>query len=535
MSRPIQSTRVVPKSKTILERRRAKKDTYLNVTYQLQCLKTLHDELYPSVATNQNSKKSLQKVRELKAILRSQYRDNFPLPTLDRSIVLVLFDAERRPFFEFRHRPISWPESWPFFIDDNPEGNVVLYSEGIYDKVMEAFEEETEGEAGEEKISRFQKGKTDEMPVRTNIKKENDEVDDVEVIVLEDDNVANEHTVQKGNSQTIRPQRADNNIDTATATDGSDLTNTVNSAALSPPTTSQDHQSLETSVNESLLRKIKTPKNDSINRHAKKRPSDPSSNIPKRQHTLGADCNQGKSNNNNLDQADPFSFSTSQTTAISGSSTFTPNTKQTAVAEDFFTSITFMSAIKTDKLNCPVCSTSYEKTTLRDHINIVHLRKNLPYCCSFPDCQYTNRWHMNAYNHAKREHKVNPGQYIVQTEEGADQSSFTSSQTTVSSSTSQTPQKQATLTFKAEDYLKKKCPAYLTTKNGKVACPDCPNQVDKFQLKDHLVSVHWGLKPYRCTFSGCSYIGGWLANAKKHLKNVHKTARYDRYLLYQEE
>ncbi|KAH9400124.1 hypothetical protein TYRP_001681, partial [Tyrophagus putrescentiae] len=138
MSRPIQSTRVVPKSKTILERRRAKKDTYLNVTYQLQCLKTLHDELYPSVATNQNSKKSLQK------------------------------------------------------------GNVVLYSEGIYDKVMEAFEEETEGEAGEEKMSRFQKGKTDEMPVRTNIKKENDEVDEVEVIVLEDDNVANdEHTVQR--------------------------------------------------------------------------------------------------------------------------------------------------------------------------------------------------------------------------------------------------------------------------------------------------------------------------------------------------
>ncbi len=87
-----------------------------------------------------------------------------------------------------------------------------------------------------------------------------------------------------------------------------------------------------------------------------------------------------------------------------------------------------------------------------------------------------------------------------------------------------------------EDYLRAHCPSYFSVKDAqtKVQCPDCPKSMTKYQLKDHLLWVHQGLRPYHCRWPGCGFTTGWRNSATHHAKNVHNGS-YSQYIVYREE
>ncbi|KAH9399496.1 hypothetical protein TYRP_017908 [Tyrophagus putrescentiae] len=492
--------RPVPKSEKILSRRKAKKEAYCNVTYQLECLKMLHDELYPS-SMNQsstqspiNNPKSLLKLRELKAILRNQYRGNFPLPSLEQCIALVLFDDKRRPFFEFRFRPTFWPEGWPFFIDDNPESNVILYSEAIYYKVMEAFEEEGTVQTREgvvnstgENIANSEHAEGD-VVLRVNIKSEDDDEETMQPIVLEDENSdqaeSNEGRLARG-GVVSRP----------------------NSAHSNPPSNSnsQHQQFSGVSLNPPApLGSKATEGNRTYSRVGEKRSADTGIahlsepyRIPKR-HNSSAGTSLAA-------------------TPASTASTTTPN--QSVIVEDFLSSAAFIAAQGTDKLNCPLCSAPYEKLVMGDHINISHFRKQMPYRCTWPACRYTNVWLVNGKSHVRREHQADPDKYIVQSSDKAGSSATLSLYTrekapSISSSSS-------SMTSIAESFLAS--PAYLTANStARLFCPLCSKHYAQRMLKDHLMAMHLGRKLYHCTWTGCQFTSGYFGNAQSHVKDVHQ-------------
>ncbi len=87
-----------------------------------------------------------------------------------------------------------------------------------------------------------------------------------------------------------------------------------------------------------------------------------------------------------------------------------------------------------------------------------------------------------------------------------------------------------------EDYLRAYCPSYFLVKDvhTKVQCPDCTKSMTKYLLKDHLLWVHYGLKPYHCQWPGCGFTTGWRSSAAHHAKGVHN-GNYAQYIEYREE
>ncbi len=370
----------------ILARRQAKRDTYLNLPYQLKCLKTLHNELY-SLNNNQPNLTSAQEIqkahnmRKLKAALWTQYRDNLPLPPPDSCTVLLLFDEEKKPFFEFRHQPDSWPEGWPTSVNDNADGEVALYSMAIYQKVMEGFEKET---------------------TAAQIRK------DVRVV--------------------NRPgEKAASNAE-------------VMSSQINVKEEIEEHEVIKIGLNEngcSTEQKKNTPEEgevvESINDFLRKRQSDhnldlshlpPPSSNPKRLRSLdvssdsvGGVGRNNSSSNNNQTCVPSFSSSSSSTCSSLTTASATSNLSSqnmTATVDCFLASPAFYNASSTDFLNCPVCSMLFKKLGLKDHCLNKHLR---PYHCTFSDCAYTTGHYNSVYSHILKDHQTNdPGRYILYVE-----------------------------------------------------------------------------------------------------------------------
>ncbi len=148
-----------PSASESFESFKAAKEIFCDLTYQIRCLNELYNQLTPqsgnhrrasssssSSAGDPKDKKVLQKLRELKANLRSNYGDPLLLPPNLK--VVVMFDEKMKAFFDIRLRPrLGYPTGYPFFIDDS-EGTIAGLSEVIYRKVLKAVQEEEEEPRG---------------------------------------------------------------------------------------------------------------------------------------------------------------------------------------------------------------------------------------------------------------------------------------------------------------------------------------------------------------------------------------------------
>ncbi len=279
-------------------------------------------------------------------------------------------------------------------------------------------------------------------------------------------------------------------------------------------------------------------------------------------------------------------------TAGTSSSTQAARATSQAVAEHFLASAAFVEAPKAKKLDCPLCRKAFVKAAMSDHLEMEHTNRGqyVPYRCNYPGCQFTNLYRVNVLRHVQRKHgSRNAKQYIVKpaaaaavvmpTARTAGSSSLvsrssaaasakrraaaaaaaaTAASTTSKPSTARTSLRQrqqqkqqkqqqrpstsaSTSTsqgvLSAEDYLRANCPEYAAAGNSrtKVKCPDCPMTKTKYELKDHYLAKHRGLKPYRCQWPGCSYTSGWQTSAARHVKDVHKDSSYAQYIEYREE
>ena len=242
---------------------------------------------------------------------------------------------------------------------------------------------------------------------------------------------------------------------------------------------------------------------------------------------------------------------------------------------------------------CPLCEESYPKTMMKDHLDMAHINPNqyVPYRCTYPGCTYTNVWGGSARAHAWKEHKADfivkavevvvvptartPGSSLVSSSAAATNratttttaattstpSATTTTTTTASTTTTSTPfatsisqqqqqqhQRPSTTsastststaqTLSVEEYLRAHCPDYVAAKTAHtwVKCPDlkCSKSLPKYQLKDHYLSNHRGLKPYQCQWPGCGFASSWQASAAQHVKGQHNGS-YAQYIVYREE
>ena len=133
--------------------RKEKRATFLNVPFQLECLKRLYDELNPpppmDVNTDHghhrssisNSSRSVRsKLRLLKATLRRQHPNYRPPP--GAMPVLLLFDRSGGRYFLFMQLPRDLPDGFPTLLYDNAAGDLAAYSGAIYSQVVEAIQAE---------------------------------------------------------------------------------------------------------------------------------------------------------------------------------------------------------------------------------------------------------------------------------------------------------------------------------------------------------------------------------------------------------
>ena len=124
-----------------------------DVTYQLQCLRQLYQEVKPgsAQASGLSDQKAKEKLLELKAIMQGNSTANpAPFPTLDTDTVMIRFDSKKAPFFDIapRQDDDEYPVGQAFFIDGNPKGELVRISEAIYEMILGAIEEEEKKEKG---------------------------------------------------------------------------------------------------------------------------------------------------------------------------------------------------------------------------------------------------------------------------------------------------------------------------------------------------------------------------------------------------
>ncbi len=148
----------------------AQKAIIHNVTYQQECLRELYQEvkLLQAQITDQQivDLKAMHKVDELKAKIiqgnsRSKNPDT-PVRSLDSHTVMVRFDAEKKPFFDIRRRWNKYPVGNTFLIDNNPKGELVRYSEAIYEMISNAINEEGTSSGNMIPLSRTDEGHGDD-------------------------------------------------------------------------------------------------------------------------------------------------------------------------------------------------------------------------------------------------------------------------------------------------------------------------------------------------------------------------------------
>ncbi len=133
--------------------RKEKRATFLNVPFQLECLKRLYDELNPppmdvstdhghhrSSISHSSNKSVRSKLRLLKATLRRQHPNYRPPP--GAMPVLLLFDRSGGRYFLFMQLPRDLPDGFPTLLYDNAAGDLAAYSGAIYSQVVEAIQAE---------------------------------------------------------------------------------------------------------------------------------------------------------------------------------------------------------------------------------------------------------------------------------------------------------------------------------------------------------------------------------------------------------
>ncbi|KAH9405671.1 hypothetical protein TYRP_001531 [Tyrophagus putrescentiae] len=655
---------------------KAAKEIFCDLTYQIRCLNELYNQLTPQSGNRrasssagdhqdggpQRDPKVLQQLRLLKANLRSKYLGN-PLlfSSLEHLKVVVMFDGQKQPFFDFRLRPVSgYPTGYPFLIDDS-EGTIAGLSEVIYLKVLKAVQEEKEsrgfGEGNHNNNNNNNNNNNsshaaEEGLIRVNIKQEvEDDEEEEELITLEDDSDDESfndelHQEENYNSQAIPPantaeqqhhqqpvsrrqsgrqsetlpiklEPSNSSIATITRVNRPPI-NPSNraprtssgeapaaaaaaSVAVSPAAAAAAAGATPAAAKESTgvtIRVIQVnPRAPNTTVFPSKSKPQPQQPLPPAHHhhnstktsaqqlqqqppaaaaaaaaaaeergtlamkptaenssiyrILGNNNNKRPADSSNAAQPQGISKRAKTSTAAGTSSSSTQATKtttsQAAIAERFLASADFRKAADGKKLPCPICEKSYAKAAMSDHLELAHTNRAqyVSYRCTYPGCTYTNVWGVNVRKHVQREHGCrNDEQYIEKPAAAAAAGAVqqlstespsphtTTTPTTASTTSTSTPQR-----LSAEEYLRANCPAYVAAKyaSTRVKCPDCPSCLEKRQLKDHILSVHRGLKPYHCRWQGCSYTSGWRSNAAKHVKDVHKSSNHAQYIVLREE
>ncbi len=68
-----------------------------------------------------------------------------------------------------------------------------------------------------------------------------------------------------------------------------------------------------------------------------------------------------------------------------------------------------------------------------------------------------------------------------------------------------------------------------------LSCPLCSKPIMKFTLTDHLNAVHLGRRRYHCAWpDGCAKAFGYRRDSQRHLRQVHRSTEYERYLQVRE-
>ncbi|KAH9387785.1 hypothetical protein TYRP_008982 [Tyrophagus putrescentiae] len=553
-----------------LVRRTAHRETFRNLAHQLQCLKRRYNVLYGVTTDTASSSNQAEQVspqqqqqpnsrafilRKLKYALRTAVRGllSTSLPP-DRCTVLLLFDSNEEAFFEIRLKPKAWPVNWPTGLDwGSADGiDVELLSGAIYMKVLEAFNEE-DGIGGVEEPPRTSgvvssSGSNCGGP-RSSVVEENGlrrviVKSEEEEIVIDDSEDEEEETAENNvhaSEQVNRRASADGYVNNG------DQQNQQQEEA--EETEEEEEEAME--INNMLQEE---------NLAGRPRREGSGSILPSSATEPTAD-NSSSSSSLNVRRKRPLE-STSSSESLQNhplpplkkrtdSSTSSSQSAQAAsIAERFLASAAFQTAApRNDRLNCPLCGRHYEKVTLVDHLNVVHFRRPRLYRCSWPGCRFTNQWKVNAENHVVGVHKDDPGRYVeVSFTPGAAQattvacyfhlgvaaaaaistpaaaaSTFTSASASTSTSTDWA---------RAEAFFRS--PAFTAASSSssasKLPCPFCRSQFRKIYLRDHIYGKHFSLKPYRCTYPGCTTSGingfgfGFLSQAQAHVKRVHRLA-----------
>ncbi|KAH9405668.1 hypothetical protein TYRP_001527 [Tyrophagus putrescentiae] len=307
---------------------------------------------------------------------------------------------------------------------------------------------------------------------------------------------------------------------------------------------------------------------------------------------LNNNNNKRPAGNSNAAQPSPHSQDNPKRAKVSAAAAVTYSSTQararsqaSIAAEHFLASAAFLEAAEAQKLACPFCEKSYGKAALSDHLELDHNNRSQyePYRCIYPGCKFTSRWCFNVRLHVREKHGcLNGEQYIgkaaaeaavvvvVPTARTAGSPSLASSSssssaaaanratttTTASTTSTSTPSAASTSqqqqqqhqrpstsastaqTLSVEEYLRAHCPDYVAAKTAHtwVKCPDlkCSKSLPKYQLKDHYLSNHRGLKPYQCQWPGCGFASSWQASAAQHVKGQHNGS-YAQYIVYREE
>ncbi len=569
-----------------LDRRTAHRETLRNVTKQLQGLKWRLNVLNGVTADTAGSSNNHHHpnsrafiLRKLKYALRTQYEDCFPLPPPDRCSVLLLFDTNEEAFFEIRLKPKAWPEDWPTRFDCGSAGiDVELYSLAIYMKVLEAFKEEGDGMGVEVPpralgvVSRSSGGGPRSSVVEENglrrviVKSEEEEI----VIGDEEEEENTVHANEQVNEQRDQQQQEEMEETEEEVMDDNNMLQEENLAG--PPREESGSTANHNNNNRNAFNGSNNNNNNNISGGSSSNNQLPFSNTVKQEPTANSSTLivsrkrplESTSSSESL-QNHPHSLPPPPSAAPKQSinSSTASQSAQFAIAERFLASAAFQAATqRNDRLNCPLCNRHYEKVTLVDHLNIVHLRRPLLYRCSWPGCRFTNQWRVHAENHVLKVHKDDPVRYVVvpsstpgavgqqqqqQSSSLAPSSSSSSSSSSAAQATAaafvatspsaaaiSTPAATSTSASSISSTDWARTEAFLSSaeyaaagSSTKLPCPFCRFEFRKTYISDHIYGKHFSLRPYRCTWPDCTTgTSGvaFLSQMQSHVKRAHNQA-----------
>ncbi|KAH9405673.1 hypothetical protein TYRP_001533 [Tyrophagus putrescentiae] len=464
-----------------LVRRTAHRETFRNVAHQLQCLKRRYNVLYGETtdtsSSNQVERVSIQQnnhhhhpnsrafiLRKLKYALRTQYEACFPLPPPDRCTVLLLFDTNEEAFFEIRLKPKAWPVDWPTRFDCGSAGiDVELYSLAIYMKVLEALREE-----GGENVGM---GVFSEPPRTFGVVSSSCTGARSQSSVVEENGLA--RVIVKSEEEEIvigdeEEEEAENNVH------ANEQVNRRPSADGHVSKSAQQQEEME-ETEENVMDYNNILQGEDL----AERPREESSSIPS---SANSTVNNNNNNNNNA---------SNESNNNNGSQ------------------LPFLSTIKQEPTEHNSSSTS-----------LITRKRPLE---STSSSAFQNHHPLPSISAA-------PKQSINSSASTSQLAQLTSTSTSASSSTSTTT---TTTTSNQPGWARARAEAFLCSADytaaspaTKLSCPVCSSEYQKVYLMDHIYGKHFSLKPYRCTWPGCTTgtSCGFLTRMVSHVQQAHHQA-----------